>query len=596
MADNPEHTAEPLVESSVHQVLQPSVEPPAGPYDPALQYGARFSAVPPTFAAGPPRPRRERPTMPHNGWMVVAASTAGFILCGRTVFAGLAGTLFVVGLVCALVLSGAVRRRIEPLLWLGLACALGVALSFRASPWLITLNMVAICALLLMGVLCANQGSLFRCTASGVEEAVERLVGSWFTSPALLTRAASWVKQRSARTAEKPAGDGTRSMAGSAARSLLLAIPVLVVVIPLLSAGDAAFAGMLGSVGDAIAWVAAGLSFDASVAIFGVLGVWIGVTLLVIAGAHHRAPFPGSNDAHRSGSQGAVSQSGETERGTKRSVFVREVRGALWIVNVTLAAFAASQVATAAGLADRLQSDPLSYQEIAKDGFFPLLVASAFVLCALLVAHLMLGTNRWERRCVVAAQSMICLNLLVVVVASRRLWVGADVWGLTMLRVCSQSAALLLGVMLISVAVWQHRPTPHQPIVGVSVVGAVAILLVLNVLPVEQYIVNWNADRPAADFAATADTSAGNPLDRRESKELGVARCSDYYDKWHGLNADAMPAFAPLIAHQLRAGRIDRNCQQTVLHCDSKFDVGGIRWNFAKARANREQSRWCSAG
>jgi Domain of unknown function (DUF4173) len=538
------------------------------------------------------RATRGRPIVPPFGWMVVLASAVGFVVCGRTVFAGLAGTLFVFALAVALVVSAAVRRRGESLLWLGSACALSVGLSFRASPWIITLNMLAICVLLLLGVLCARDGSLFRCNSAAVEEALERVVGAWFVSPLLLGSGATWL----ARQARLRVGDdravGSRGRLGSAIRSLLLAIPVLAVVVPLLRAGDAAFAGVLGSIADVLIWAGAVFSLDVSTTLHGTLGLWVGLTLLALAGAQRcvQPARPGKvvpPTAHQFG--------GPAQAVGHRAMFVREVIGALWIVNATLAVFAAGQIATAVGLGARLQRDVLSYREIAKDGFFPLLTASAFVLGALLVAHLMLGTNRWERRCVVGTQTMIGLNLLVVAVASRRLWVGADVWGLTMLRVCSQSAALLLGVMLITIAGWQRRPVDRQPIVGASVLGAVVILLLLNVLPVEQYIVNWNAARPAPDYAASFQRSTTDPLDPAIGNDLGVARCSDYFDKWHGRNADAMPAFAPLIAQQLRAGRVSRDCQQMMLHCDSRFGVGGLRWNYARAHANRRQAVWCSA-
>ena len=559
---------------------------------------------PPMFAR-PPHTPFGRPTVPPRGWLVVLACFVGFILCGQTVFAGLAGTLFVLLLSSLLIMTRVVNRRPEILLWLGSACAIALCLSVRASPWLISLDMIAICALLLLSVVCAQRGSLFRCSMQAVGEASSRLVGSWFVSPLLFGRGVSRLKARAAKHESSIEVERANSRLRGAVRSILLAVPVLVVVVPLLRAGDAAFSSVLGSVFDAVAWAFGLFTIDTESTVLGLIGMWVGLTLLAIAG-WQRVVLPVSARSPSSGSPFVDPPSFDPQSFDPQSLWpakpnrsgllaVREVTGAVWIVNATLAVFAAGQVATAVGLAERLQNDVLSYREIAKDGFFPLLVASMVVLGALLIAHLLLGTRRWESRCVVATQVMIALNLVVVGVASRRLWVGADVWGLTMLRVCSQAAAVLLGVMLVTVAVWQHRPARHQPFVGVSVLGAVAILLVLNVLPIEQYIVNWNADRPAPDFSSVFDRSHSDPLDHPQGNDLGVARCTDYFDKWHGRNADAMPAFAPLIKRQLRAGQIDRTCQQTMLHCEARFNTAGLRWNFARSKANSYQSRWCSS-
>ena len=329
-----------------------------------------------------------RPTVPTRGWLVVVACIVGFILCGQTVFAGLAGTLFVLLLASSLIMTRVVNRRPEILLWLGSACAVAVCLSVRASPWLIALDMIAICVLLLLSVVCAQRGSLFRCSLEAVGEALSRLVGSWLASPLLFGRGVSWLKARAAKPERSVEADRANSRLRGAVRSVLLAVPVLVVVVPLLRAGDAAFSSVLGSVFDAVAWAFGLFTIDTEITVLGLMGMWVGLTLLAIAG-WQRVVLPVSVRSPSSGSPFVDPQSFDPQSFDPQSfdpqslwpakpnrsgpLAVREVTGAVWIVNATLAVFAAGQVATAAGLAERLQKDVLSYREIAKDGFFPLL-------------------------------------------------------------------------------------------------------------------------------------------------------------------------------------------------------------------------------
>jgi Domain of unknown function (DUF4173) len=545
---------------------------------------------------------RPKPTVTKFGWTVAVIAAFGFIVCGRTVFAGLAGTLFVFALVGTLIASGTVKRRREPLGWLAAAIAVACALSFRASPWLITLNMLAVITLLFVGTMTAQTGSLFRLTRNNFVEGVFRSLGSWFTGLVLIGSATKWFVssdrkwRRNTVGSDKATDIAETGTTRSVLRSVLLVAPVLLLVIPLLRAGDAVFSSVFDRIVAFPIDFMSSLSVDTGSIVFGSIGLWVGLALVALAGAPflEQRVVPANPVHYFVSSSPPLSSKTALSAAAKRARTVRDVSGAAWMLNVVLAIFAAGQIANVFGLAEQLKTEVVSYREIAKAGFFPLLVASAIVLASLVIAHMMLRQERWNKKVIWALQTNVVLTLIVIVVASRRLWVGADIWGLTMLRVLSQSAAILLAIIFGVIAWWQRRVTDRQPIMGVSLAAAVSILLVLNVLPIEGIIVNWNAARPSADNANRFDSETMDPLSRDLGQGFGVAGCYNYSDRWHGKNADAALYLGPIAPRQVAKGDVDEGCARDLLRCDSDYDTSGLRYNWARSQANHQKRKWCS--
>jgi hypothetical protein len=519
----------------------------------------------------------------------------GFLVCTRTVFGGLAGSLYCLFFALALVVSRTVNpRRSEPMVWLLFAVVLGAFLTVRASPWLITLNTIGIWLFFTLAALTARRGSIFRITRRGIRDGLGVLAfGPFATVPIVGNAVANVIKRlvepnRGSAAGHHEVSDGptSRSTVAVMFRAGFLVSPVLVVVVPLLMAGDTLFrslfteSGTVARIIESIATTVAGPN-----SLIFISGAWLSLVLVAIAGT----PRLTRSTNHSSQRVGATNSPRAAVFGT------RETTAALWILNAVLGLFALVQIVGAVGLADEMIGSTMSYREIAKDGFFALLAASAVVWCALLLAHGLLGSARWDARPRKATQTTVALTLVVVAVALRRLWVGADVWGLTMLRVLSQTAAILLGLMLLYLGRWQARPGHAFDVLGLSLVTGFTLLALLNVLPTEGIVVRWNAALPPADFSARFGTK--EEVRERDwfGYEYGVARCADYYDKWHGQNPDAAPALAAVALKKAKQQvEVDRTCIRELLRCDASINTRNLRWNWSRNRLLSQRKEWCA--
>ncbi len=557
---------------------------------------------------------RPRPTASRHGWIVALVAMLGFVVCGETIFAGLAGVLFVAALSAALVGSGTIKRRREPIGWLVGALMISVGLILRASPWLVVLNILAIGSLLVAAALTATSGSLFRLTRPSFVEGMARAVGGWLTGLTLIGPACAWLVstdrrwRRSAKRrenelteGERPDGEGSEALAGGRLwRSLLLALPVLLVVVPLLRAGDAVFNRVIAKAFTFPIDALQNLRVTGGQVVNATIGLWLGLALLGIAGTRYRERrtvervwtpvYAGSHTTTNVASNGA-----NPTRIALRVRLAQDVIGACWMLNAVLGLFAIGQVANVLGMTSRLEREVVSYREIAKEGFFPLLMACAVVLLSLICVHTVLRERRWEKNARRALQSTILLTLFVIAVASRRLWVGADVWGLTMLRVMAQSGAVVLAVVFGCLALWQRAATDRLPVVGVTAAASVLLLFTLNVIPIEAIIVRWNSNRPSAEKASSFDPRTMEALDPKWGQSLGVATCESYYNKWHGRNVDGVLALGPIVTKQVQLKRLDPLCAFELLGCDHAFRTDGLRWNRARAQATKQKKAWCGS-
>jgi hypothetical protein len=286
---------------------------------------------------------RPRPDVTRWGWLVVMVAMAGFVICGATVFAGLAGTLFAVALACALTISRFNVRR-EPIGWLCAAVVVSAGLVLRGSPWLITLNTLAVAGLFVIAALTSRSGSLFRLSRPAFVEGVARSSISWVSGFGLIGSFFSWAtaSQRRWRRSTSEDLDSSKTRPW---RSLLIAAPVLLVVVPLLRAGDAVFNSVVAGFFNAPIRLLESVSISGSTVGNSFLGLWAGLTLLAIAGARP----PERRVVRRIGVPQAVRASpGQVEldsKSAKRARLSRDVVGANWILNAVLMVFVLGQVA-----------------------------------------------------------------------------------------------------------------------------------------------------------------------------------------------------------------------------------------------------------
>jgi hypothetical protein len=168
---------------------------------------------------------------------------------------------------------------------------------------------------------------------------------------------------------------------------------------------------------------------------------------------------------------------------------------------VLFGAFAVTQaVAAAGGGRHVLATRHLTYAGYARSGFFQLLAVAALTLGVLLVLRACadLQTSwaaRWFPMLAVVAS---VLTLAIDGVALHRLALYERAYGLTMLRLYSQVAAVWIGVLFVFMAlaalgVGRHR----QWFLAAGVATGLALLLALNVANPESVVVRRNVDRAA---------------------------------------------------------------------------------------------------
>jgi hypothetical protein len=363
---------------------------------------------------------------------------------------GLAGALLVALVAGGLLLSGRVANPLAPALAAG-AVVFGVFLAVRTSPWLLPLDVLAVGGLLVLAASFASGGSVLDLTVPAAVTRAVHAVAHGLTAPAFL------VAGRGGRV--------TSRRAAAAARGVLLAVPLLVVLGVLLASADAVFAGFF------TGW---NLLTPIQHGVLLVVGAWGMAGLLRLASA---SPAP---------SLGRVAyRLGRTE-----ATIV------LGSVVVLFAAFAVAQVVAASeGGRHVIQTAGLTYAEYARTGFFQLLAVAAITLAVLLGlrAATDLSDSADRRRFTVLAGAAVSLTIVIVIVAVVRLGLYEDAFGFTMLRLYSKVFAVWIGVVFVLLAVHLvglGRGRPWLP--SAAVAAGLLALLGLNLANPEAVVVRHN--------------------------------------------------------------------------------------------------------
>jgi hypothetical protein len=441
--------------------------------------------------------------------VVLGAAVAGAVVTAVAVPEGPPGLGWPVTAAALALLVVAVRWRVRPVVptraalvhgagWGALAVGLASASALRDAEWLVVLCLLAAVA----------AGSI-------------AVAGRAFRSVALAAAAVWPAAARAVPWAVRglPRGASTARIA----LSVLAALGLVAVFLPLLAAADAAFAAAVGAVVPV-------LDADEAtrVAVLGALGA-----TGVLGSAHLLVAPP------------------EPAPPTVRASRLRPVEWALplGVLAAVFAAFLAVQaVALLGGDAYVRATTGLTYAEYARSGFWQLLAVTVLALGVIRLGQ------RWApggRRAPLAVLAVLTLGI--VATALGRSWLYQQAYGFTVLRLLVVVCEVWLGIgfVLVLVAVLRRRRAE-----GLVVTGAV-LLLGLALADPERIVAELDVARYAAtgsidvEYLSTLSADAAPALDALPEPLRSCAlgdRTPDADPDWRSLNA------ARAAAAGLRAG------------------------------------------
>ena len=340
----------------------------------------------------------------------------------------------------------------------GTSVLFAACLALRTSPWLVGPDLLAAAGLLVIGASLAGGGHLIDLSVPALVARAVHAAAHGLAAPAFLLRS---------RLGSSRPGAGA---AATALRAVALAVALVLPLGLLLASADTVFASFFG-----------GLDVGA-LAEHGVLltvGAWGMAGLLRVASARPPAPLPAP----------------------ARRLPALEATVAVGGLVGLFTAFAVAQlVALTAGGRHVIETAGLTYAEYARSGFFQLLAVAAITLCALLGLRAVtdLSEPSVRARFVVLAEVAVLLTLLIVFVAVRRLELYEHAFGMTMLRLYSEVFAAWTGAVFVLLAlVLAGVGAGRQWLPSAAVGLGLAVVLVLNALNPEAFVVRHNVDRAA---------------------------------------------------------------------------------------------------
>ncbi len=368
---------------------------------------------------------------------------------------GLTGVVVVAAVVWSHRRSGTPSHltRMSPV-WTVATIALLAAGFVRASEWLFALCVLAACV----------TGSLAvvgRRTARSVLYEV-------FAVPVEALRSPPWVGRALRQRVEGGDNEARRRIALAVLASLVL----LAVFVPLLSAGDAAFAHVVESMTPDLG----AATFTGWVVAFGLAGFCVVGALYLLA-----SPPPAEDE------------------GAARRRLAHRVEWALplGVLVALFAVFVAVRLVVLFGGADYMhRTVGLTAADYARGGFWQLCAATVLTL-ALVGAALRWAPNStaadraWQRALLGALSS---LSLVLVASALSRMWTYQQAYGFTVLRLLVEVCELWLGAVFVLVLASLVRLRPAW-LPRAAVGAAVVALLALVAIDPERFIADRNIDR-----------------------------------------------------------------------------------------------------
>jgi Domain of unknown function (DUF4153) len=352
------------------------------------------------------------------------------------------------------------------------------------------------------------------------------LAGGWFVATPLRAASAGIAGER-------------RAVAAAAARGLLLAIPVVLLLGWLLAQADAVFASFFTVRSDPRDWIGHAFLFA--------LGAAVAAGLARAASAVPMRPVPRA----------------EWRLGGIETLVV------LIALDLVFATFTVAQVVAATGAgAAAIRSQGLTFAEYAHSGFFQLLWVAGLTLVLLLMLRTFvdLGNPVGRRAFLGAAELAIVFTLLIVAVAVQRLSLYVSVYGLSMLRLYSLVFAGWIALVYVALGIsLLGAGGRRQWFPAAMVLTGIAGLLALNVVSPETMVARYN-------LAATQQTQRFDP---------------DYLVT---LSADAIPALAealPAMAPDAYPTVHDRVCGGPDFRAP---DWAALNWSDVAADAARQRA------
>ena len=160
------------------------------------------------------------------------------------------------------------------------------------------------------------------------------------------------------------------------------------------------------------------------------------------------------------------------------------------------------------------ESANLGYAEYARRGFFELVAVAVLILPVLLAADWITdATNATARRTVrVLSGALLLLVGLIMVSALHRMWLYLDAYGLTQDRGYAMGVLLWAGIAIAWFAATVLQGRSHRFVFG-AMVGALAVLGLLNAINLDAMVVRTNVARARAGAELDADYLASLSAD-----------------------------------------------------------------------------------
>lgn len=373
--------------------------------------------------------------------------------------AALVAVMVIVARALGAPISGS-RRWMIPVLLLFAALVL-----WRDSPWLLSLNLLAIVLALTVGALRVPASRIHR---AGVADYV---VGLGSVGAAAGGRTVSLVQE--IEWQELPRGPHARQVV-AVGRGLALALPLLLLFGALFIAADTVFQSF---VSDAV-------PNGREVVVHGLLVAgfaWVSGGML--------REFLGER------------QAGAAEVRPSRTLGPTELVVILGLVDLLFLAFVLVQLRYLFGGSTLVEErTSLTYAEYARHGFFELVTVAALVLPLLLLADWIRRRDQARHETVfrVLAGALVVLVFIVMASAIERMRLYQREYGLTELRLYATAFMLWLAVVFAWLAVSVLRGRRELFAVG-AVATAFAAVLVLNAVNPDALIAKTNLDRPNLD-------------------------------------------------------------------------------------------------
>jgi len=331
-----------------------------------------------------------------------------------------------------------------------------VMLMVRESPWLVTLNVLAVLGLLLLAAMVRDE-------PSPVAAALGRLIRPLsLMEPAILS--VELIGKSVAAAVPVPRGISPKMR--SILRGVAVGLPIVVVLAALLASSDALFRSIF--------------DFSIDMPAIGEHVWFLIVGGIISAGVAGHACW--GDHPERAAPPGLIGP-------TELLIVLGGIVGVYSVFVIT------QVVAITAGAGYVRRNTGLTYAAYARQGFFQLLAAAALTLAVLLLLDRYSETpSRGQRWVGLLQQATVILTLIVVAVAIRRLFLYESEFGLTMLRFSTIVFAAWIGIVFVLCGLKLAKRLGPD-FTNSVMVSAFLVLMAVNVANPESIVASRNIDR-----------------------------------------------------------------------------------------------------